>query len=643
MDMPSTSITSVMSTFHFLRPLWFIALLPLFLLLWQMSRQRLLARSWQSVVDAPLLAHLLVGKSAQRGPWVMWLIGLGGLLGILALAGPAWQKLEQPVFRQQSSLVVLLDLSRSMDAADVKPSRLQRAELKLRDILAQRKEGDTALVVYAATPFVVSPLTSDAKSIASQIDSLTTDLMPAQGSRPDRAISMAQQLLTQAGTTHGGVLLITDRIDGVDAGPLKDAVSHLVSAGHALSVLGVGTPEGAPIPDRAGGFLKSDDGSIVLPKLSDASLEALATQGHGRYRRLGLDDSDFHALLAPFENTLDEQASKKVEGMGSDQWRDEGPWLLLPLLLLGALAFRRGYLIVMLVIFLPLPRPAQAFEWSSLWQRDDQRGQQALQANDPKKAAQLFHDPAWRAAANYRAGNFQATLDGLKNVDGADAAYNRGNALAQLGKYQDAIDAYDDALKHKPDFADAKHNRDLVEKLLQKQNQDQKKNPQGQQNSSQSSDSRSSGSSQQQSSQTQGKSGESSSQNQSKSSESKQNDGHGASSSAQSSGAHSAADSQGQQQSSASSQQGSSAQSQGQSSSQSSGQSSGQSSQAANSSESQQKQPQAAQESSSQKTTRADEQWLRRIPDDPGGLWRRKFLYQYKKQQQNQGSEKQPW
>ena len=266
----------MISAFHFLRPLWLLALLPLILLLWLMWRRRLVSRSWQRVVDPRLLAHLLIGKNARQGPWAMVAVGLGGLLAILALAGPAWQKLAQPVFRQQSALVLVLDLSRSMDATDIKPSRLERAKLKLRDILNQQKEGETALIVYAATPFVVSPLTTDAQTIVSQLEVLTPALMPAQGSHPGHAISLAQKLLKQAGVAHGGVLLITDGLNGSESDSLKTAISHLVEAGHRLSVLGVGTRAGAPIPDSSGGFVESANGTIVIPRLDDASLAELA-------------------------------------------------------------------------------------------------------------------------------------------------------------------------------------------------------------------------------------------------------------------------------------------------------------------------------------------------------------------------------
>ncbi len=629
----------MISAFHFLRPLWLLALLPLILLLWLMWRRRLVSRSWQRVVDPRLLAHLLIGKNARQGPWAMVAVGLGGVLAIVALAGPAWQKVAQPVFRQQSALVLVLDLSRSMDATDIKPSRLERAKLKLRDILNQQKEGETALIVYAATPFVVSPLTTDAQTIVSQLEVLNPALMPAQGSHPGRAISLAQKLLKQAGVAHGGVLLITDGLNGSESDSLKTAISHLVEAGHRLSVLGVGTPAGAPIPNPAGGFVTNDSGAIVIPRLDDASLAELARQGHGAYRRLSPDDIDFHALLAPFQRSLGQQQDIKVHGMMSDQWRDEGPWLLLPLLLLGALAFRRGYLAVLLLIILPHTHPAYAFGWSNLWQRDDQRGQQAMDAKQPQLAAKLFHDPQWRAAADYRAGNYQAALDSLKGIDTAQADYNRGNALAQLGRLPEALQAYDAALKRDPKLGDASYNRDLVEKLL-KQQQKQQQNQQQNQQKNQQQNQQNAGNPQQSSQN--GQQGKSSGQ----SPQSTQGNQQSKKASDQSGQNQGNTDKQklgaGQQQNDASGQAGTphpgqaapaQAQGQPQSLPQAADQNPAPSGNAQVAADAQQR----------EQLQQADEQWLRRIPDDPGGLWRRKFLYQYKQQQQFQQSEKQPW
>jgi len=620
--------------FHFMRPDWLYALFPLLVLLWWLRQQRLPSRSWQRVVEPRLLAHLLIGQSSRQRSWVLLAVGLGGLLSIFAMAGPAWQKLEVPVFRQPSALVVLLDLSRSMDAADIKPSRLQRAKMKLRDILNQQKEGEIALIVYAATPFVVSPLTSDAKTIASQLESLSTDLMPAQGSRPDRAIRMAQQLLQQSGAGHGGVLLISDGIDGEESGALKGAIKDLVDAGHRLSVLGAGSPEGAPIPAANGGFLKDSNGAIVLPRLDDAGLATLARQGNGSYRRISTDDSDFDAVLAPLKNSLAQQQSKKAEGINSDQWRDEGPWLLLPLLLLGALAFRRGYLLAVLLLVLPLPRPAYALDWQSLWQRDDQRGQQAMQANNPKQAAQLFKNPQWRAAANYRAGNYQAAAQDLQHIDSADANYNRGNALAQQARLPEAVSAYEEALKRDPKNEDAKFNRDLVGKMLRQQSQKdqirqdpsmqkQQQNGQGKDQQNKSDDKNGQALSPQAES---GQSGAGHAQQDGKEDQQKsaKQDGKRGDRARETDQQKSANDLAAEQQAKQVQQK-------------------QQLTEAKNHGGDNSSEPQStvdAQQDSG-KMQQADRQWLRRIPDDPGGLWRRKFLYQYK--QQPEKSEEKAW
>ena len=624
---------------HFLRPEWFYALLPFALLLWLLWRKQLISQSWKSVVSPSLLPHLLIGESNAQRPWNITLVMLAGLLGIIAMAGPAWQKLEVPVFRQPSALVVVLDLSRSMEATDIKPSRLARAKMKLRDILDQQQEGETALIVYAASAFLVSPLTSDVKTIASQLGSLSTDLMPAQGSRPDHAIALALQVLQQSGVAHGGVLLMSDGLDGDDSDVLQQVTGELIAAGHQLSVIGVGTPEGAPIATPRGGFLKDRQGAIVLPRLNDTTLEALALQGNGRYRRISTEDSDVRDVLKSFENSRSQLLSRKAEGINSDQWRDEGPWLVLPLLLLAALAFRRGYIVMVFLLVLPIPRPAQALDWQSLWNNGDQLGQQAMQADDPDKAATLFDSPEWRAAANYRAGNFKQAAETLKEIVDVDAYYNRGNALAKQGDLPAALESYEDALKLDPDNEDARFNRNLVEELLKQKSQsqsdqqrqngqdqsgeeqqqdegDQGQQPeddgqQGQQSDSQTSDSESSGSETSDSNTSESDSGQlTEQQNSNQASDADQHDA----------------------------QQEEADQQDGQSEKQ-------QLSDAEKDTSEQGDNPEKAAGDSQGvgELQQADQQWLRRIPDDPGGLWRRKFLHQYKQQKQQGKGEEKAW
>jgi len=629
-----------MHSFHFLRPAWFLALLPLAVVIGLLWQRRRAARSWQAVVDPRLLPHLLVDGGRRRGARGVAAIALCGMLAITALAGPVWSKLQQPVFRRDAALVVLLDLSRSMDATDLQPSRVQMAKFKLRDILSRRKEGDTALVVYAADPFVVAPLTNDVDTIDRQLSSLTTDLMPAQGSRASRAVAKAQALLQQSGAVRGDVLLITDGIDNDVPDALHAAVKKLVAAGYRLSLLGVGTADGAPIPLADGGFFKDAAGAIVLPKLDEAPLARLAAEGHGIYRHLAAGDSDTNALITTFDRAWPSQQAQQVAGMKSDQWREAGPWLLLPLLPLAALAFRRGYLLLLCaVVLLPMPRSAYALGWHDLWQRPDQRGAQALAAQQPQQAAKLFKDPQWRAAAHYRAGDYQAVLKDLEKQPGAAAAYNRGNALAHLGKYQQALNAYQEALKTDPDFKDAAYNRDLVKKWLQPPQSKNKSSgkDQRQQGQKQPGDTSAGKQAGRQQAGTKGKQAQGRGQ-QEKNAQSKDQ----AANPAQSRNAGNKPDASAAQQQA------------GKQSSGQHGEATGKEAQGAqrNTQGEQNKQTALndtpaqtsgdAQQSPSE-SEQATAQWLRRIPDDPGGLWRRKFRYQYKREHQSQQGEAKPW
>ena len=627
---------------HFIRPQWFWALVPIALLLIWMWHRRLRSGAWRRVVAPELLPYVLVGGSASRPRWPWVAAALGAVLAVTALAGPAWEKIRQPVFRRQSALVVLLDLSRSMDAADVYPSRLRRARQKLVDILQARKEGRTALVVYAAEPFVVSPLTDDSHTIISQLSALTTDLMPAQGSRLDLAIKKAIELLRQAGMTQGHVLAITDGVDGSPPEALQGAVAALRRKGGRLSLLGVGTPQGAPIPQPGGGFVKDASGAIVVAKLDPGAITAVARAGGGIARFLSPDDSDTRALVAEFSRHFPRAAERRVEGLQADRWRDEGPWLLLPLLALGLACFRRGFLGLALLFLVPLPRPAEALDWQHLWQRDDQLAQQAFERGDHQRAAKLFHDPAWRAAAHYRAGDYAAALQDLKSLKGAQAAYNRGNALARLNRLAEAIEAYDQALRLDPQMEDARYNRDLVRKRLQSQQQENGDNKKG----------KSGGEKQSRKPANQDHRGGEERQNPP---EQPRQDGAKPHQGGQNASSPRNPDDSGR---------GDRKPRSGGSSDRHADKSDldeqAKESNPMNPDEARGENPAGAsragqpergsvprkeddREAREREKALATEQWLRRIPDDPGGLWRRKFLYQYRRVYQSRGKEAQPW
>lgn len=585
--------------FHFLRPWWFAGLIPVALILALYQWRKRSAGNWETIINPQLLPFLMQGEHNNRTSANRRLmIGVIGawLLCCTSLAGPTWQQLPQPVHKQDSALVLIFDLSPSMLAQDITPSRLVRARFKLIDILKQRNEGFSALVVYGGEAHTVSPLTEDSNTIISLVPILHPSLLMEYGSNTEDAIDTAIKLAANGGYTQADLLLITD---GVAASAFATIQSMLAAAGnYRLSILGVGTAQGAPIPYGNGSFVKDSSGAILIPKLDSSSLQRLASNGGGNYQELSADDQDIQQLLAGTEQLLPD-ATRELD-RSFDLWDDQGFWLVILLLPILLLSFRKNILALLLLgPLLSQPQPAHASVWQDLWQTPDQQAAAALAAGDANTAQGLFENKQWRASAAYRAGDYETAINHFKQADSADGQYNLGNALAKAGNLDGAIEAYNQALAQQPDMEDALANRDLVEKLKQQQEQqqsssDQEKNQEQEQNQQQ----------QQNQDQQQSSDGQSSQNQQSNDKDQSQ---------------------QGQQQPEQDDNQ--------------------QSEQAQQSeSEKQQSEPESESESEKQQAQQAQaddtlsdeekqnqqeiEQMLRRVPDDPGGLLRQKFRYQ---------------
>ena len=459
--------------FHFIEPLWLLALLPLALVLWSISHRAHLNSPWRKLVDARLLPLLLDDHKTQGSRLPLWLLSLGWLLAVLALADPAWEQQPQPLRQTSTSRVIVLDLSRSMLATDLKPSRLVRARFKVEDVLAHDAEGQTGLVVFAGDAFTVSPLTRDADTIRAQLRALHPSIMPSQGSRADLGLLKAHELLQQAGVKSGQVVLIADGVEGERA---PDAARRLRTAGYQVSVLGVGTPAGAPIPDGRGGSLRDNAGRPLLPRLDKAALASIADAGDGRYSDLHGDQSDLNRLL---QMKIGDGESVDSDDLQAQKWKGQGPLLAVLILPIAALAFRRGWVLGILVCAGTLvpPQPAMALSWDALWQRRDQQAAQALQEGLYDQAAELAADPARRGSALYRQGEYEQAAQVFDRASGADGAYNRGNALARLGRYEEAISAYDRALEIQPGMQDALANKAAIEAHLNRQKQKRERPP----------------------------------------------------------------------------------------------------------------------------------------------------------------------
>ena len=612
-----------LANFHFLYPLWFLLLPLLGLFVWWLKQSQSGVSSWNDFIDENLRPYVLSDKSTAKNKYFLLSFLLAGLISIFALAGPSWDKRSVTAFQTQQGLVVAMDLSTSMIVNDITPSRLVRSRFKLIDLLNLRKEGQTGLVVFAGAAFAVSPLTDDAKNITEQVKHLTPGTMPSQGSRLHLAIDEAVKLLQQSNFKKGNILLITDGLSN-----LSKTISSAKKAseqGYHVSILGIGTKQGTTIPLAGGRVLHDNQGNPVITSLNESELRQVATAGKGEYRRSSLGDEDIKYFTEQFSAKSSDKLNEELlenKNRQVEYWNNAGIWLSLLLLPFVLLLFRRGVLFSVLLAFFLLPQTekANAFEWDALWKNDNQRGKIALENKQADKAVELFKRPDWQAAAAYRQGDYQKSIDLYKQFDSADADYNRGNALAQQQKIDEAIKAYQQALKKNPELQDAKDNIDLLKKLKQKQqgkkkngkerednkqdNSDQKKNKKnqgdkkGQKNKSDKQNQENKESKEKPQKEQEKKDAE---QSKNKTDKDKKDDGEGISDP-------------------------------------------NEHGRLGKEAEKKQKQKQSMTKEELQKKQEKDqraEQWLRQIPDDSAGLWRRKFMYQYRDRNQSEGE--QPW
>ncbi len=458
---------------HLLRP-WWLAIVPLLAwLLWRLWHRQLQVGRWQRLLPEAFHAALLTRGRLRhsRLPWLV--LGLAWLLAVIALLGPSWQRFEQPSIKRSDPLVVLLEVTPSMLAADVAPTRLEQAKRKLLDLLERRQDVQTAVVVFAGSAHTLVPLSDDLATTRNLLAAVHPALMPEPGQRADLAVARGLELLRQAGLGRGRLLLIGSSLDQHE----RSAIATLLQGqGERLLMLGVGTEQGAPIAGENGSFLKDTNGAILIPRLDNAGLQRFAAELGGRYRQARLGDEDLAALgLLDQAGTL--QRDDEVTRL--EAWLDQGYWLLLPLLLLAALAGRRGWLFCLPLLLLQ-PQPASAFEFEDLWLRRDQQGQRLLEAEQPAKAAERFADRRWQAMALYEAGDYAGAAERFAEGNTAADHYNRGNALARDEALEAAIEAYEQALELQPDLQAAQRNKALVEELLRRRQEQAEPEPEQQ-------------------------------------------------------------------------------------------------------------------------------------------------------------------
>jgi len=588
-----------MADFHFIRPLWLLLLIAAIAVPLVLRKFRSHDSGWGRIIPPKLLTPLIrssgIPGQSVRSPTGPLMLAIA-LLSV-ALAGPSWREAPTPLQQQNDSLVIVLDLSLSMLATDVEPNRLTLAKRKIRDILDARDGSLTALVVYSAGAHVVTPLTDDAATITGMLDVLDPVIMPATGNRADLGVEQALNLLEQGAPGNGRLLLIADGVSDRYQGNIRSAVS---GSRYPLSTLVVGTPKGGPMPLQRQGFIR-DNGDIVIVRSDPESMQSIAEAGGGSSRPMTISAEDIKALELRSEDADEWQDSERE--LTINRWQDDGYWLLWLVVPIALLGWRRGAMLLVLFTLLPMaPRPALAQSWDGLWQREDQRGPEMIRHN-PAQAARQLEDPDLRGSALYRQGDYDGAAEAFSRGNQPSALYNRANALARAGKLEDALSAYDQLLEQQPEHDDGRFNRDLVQSLLEQQQQEDQNGQDGDESGDQSD--------QQQNSDQPNSDSQPGDQDQSGGNPQQPDEQNG----------------QPSEENEEPEQEGEQPQAEGDSAE----------------NDEPPSQPQAPAELDTSPLSQGQEQWLRRVPDDPGGLLRRKFLQQYQQRNNQTDEGDTPW
>ncbi|MCZ6681356.1 MAG: VWA domain-containing protein [Candidatus Poribacteria bacterium] len=487
-----------LTQFHFLRPVWLLLIFAAILFYRLVRRRENVKEQWRGLIASHLLDHLIVSQGEGSRFRPVHLACLVMVIGAVALAGPTWEREIPPFTEDKAPMVIVMDLSRTMDVIDVQPTRLERAKQKIRDLIDQRAGARNALFVYAGSAHMVLPLTEDPSVMDLFLSSLSTTLMPVAGKNAATALKAAQDLLTGE-EVPGTILFITD---GIKPEHFPAFTNHMNTHQDQIMILGVGTSQGGPVSTGTGRFLTDASGRRVVSKLDVQGLKALRDEAGVLVTTVTLDNADVEWIQRRAQSHLQAVQQEQAE----TRWRDFGYFLVFPIALLTVFWFRRGWTVrwtavlffVLLGTQLTFAQPevaegvpesvnvdsakaeVQSSEakgssfWNiflSLWLTPDQQGRRYFEKGDYAAAAQHFEDTFWKGISFYYDQDYESALNQFALSDSAEAFFYLGNCYARLKKYEEAVESYDQALKKKPDFTQAMSNRDLVAALIEKMKQ----------------------------------------------------------------------------------------------------------------------------------------------------------------------------
>ncbi|KZY74816.1 hypothetical protein A3742_12310 [Oleiphilus sp. HI0071] len=471
---------SMLAAFHFIRPWWLVALIPLAYTVWRLRLKRDQSAQWQQTIAPHLLKALTVGGEHTRWLSPLNVSAAAIFIAVIAVAGPSWERKPLPYVQDEAPLIIVLSLAESMNQSDVQPSRLQRAQQKISDLLTLRKGSKVAIIAFAGTAHLAVPLTTDPDIVFQFLHALNSGMMPTEGSIPEKSIPLIEAV-KGPDSPPATILLIAD---SSSANAPEAFNAYLEGTADQLIVFGIGAD--APSSDSGA----SDTESLSLP-FNPRSLEALAEATRGTYVQLSFDKQDISRISKSVEQHL------ALVDDDNRPWIDAGYYLLFPFAMLFLFWFRKGWTLqwcaVVLVSWSLHVPPVQAQEpqnahessavvaeiaakttvlgraWSGflqLWFTPDQLGRIYFELGDFSKAAYYFEDVRWKASAYYYAENFSNAIQLYSGLEAPNDLFNLGNAFAQNQEYIKALEVYEKVLDLDPEYVRVNANIEIVQAIV---------------------------------------------------------------------------------------------------------------------------------------------------------------------------------
>lgn len=451
--------------FHFLRPeyLWLFLPIGLILILGVLSFRD--EERWKQHIASHLRPYVIQKGSNQMRLWIHIFLMFFLSVAVLGLSGPTWSEIKVPGKILETPVVIVLDLSQSMMASDIQPNRLDRAKFKIKDLLDANPRSRMALVGFAGTAHTIIPLSRDYRIINSHLDGLDPHIMPYQGTNFEMMFDVVDTIVAIT-DAPSRLILFTDEISEE---LFQSVQKYIQTEGRNVVIVPMITTPGAEIP-RPGSTasMRDKNGEVVRSALDQDMVLKLGALSQVEISQLTLDKSDMEKLAKEISTNLNFQ---EKEGLKEDDWEDQGWVLIIPLLLLTLVWFRKGFVIYTLLFVMTLQSCDSDTRFSDFWYTNDYQGQRLFDAGDYDSAAVVFEDPMRKGVAYYKAGNFEAAIQAFGKDTTSNGMYNLGLAYYQNGNIEEAQMAFGMAVELDPNMEAARVNQKMLDDVLRGQDE----------------------------------------------------------------------------------------------------------------------------------------------------------------------------